>query len=254
MKSFSIPLKVSGEGKNAEKRFEMKALIDSGAQGKFLNKDFALRNKIALNKLNSPITVYNVDSTKNNSGKIEYSTWLKVKVDDKEMNTRFLVTDIGKEDMILGLPWLKQYNPVIDWDKGTMDISNVKLSKTFGEVLQRSIELSRMEILPWTPETEPPHIAYFNALVEEVNMTTELLLAKLAKPTPEPIENLDILVPNLNEPSLESTIEEIIDQIKPANINDNPTLSDNDIDTSFLYDDMPNLEPADEDHEHTDAE
>ena len=96
----------------------MNALIDSGARGKFLNKDFALQNKIALNKLNNPITVYNVDGTKNNSGKIEYSTWLKVKVDDKEMNTRFLVTDISKETMILGLPWLKQYNPVINWDKG----------------------------------------------------------------------------------------------------------------------------------------
>ena len=137
------------------------------------------------------------------------------------MNTRFLVTDIGKEDMILGLPWLKQYNPVIDWDKGTMDISNVKLSKTFGEVFQRSVELSRMEVLPWTPKLEPPHATYFNTLVEEINMTTELLLAKLAEPTPEPI---------LNEPSLESTIEEIIDQIEPAKTNDDP-----------IYDDMPNL-------------
>ena len=59
-----------------------------------------------------------------------------------------------------------------------------------------------MEILSWTPETKPSHVAYFEALVEEVNLTTELLLAKLAKPTPEPIENPDVLVPNLNEPSL----------------------------------------------------
>ena len=59
-----------------------------------------------------------------------------MKINDKEMNTRFLVTDIGKETMILGLPWLKQYNPIINWDKGTMDISNVKLLKTFEEVFQ----------------------------------------------------------------------------------------------------------------------
>ena len=141
MKFFSILLKVTGEGKNAEKQFKINALIDSGAQGKFLNKEFALRNRIVLNKLNNPITVYNVDGTKNNSGKIEYSTWLKMKIDNKEMNTRFLVTDIGKETIILRLPWLKQYNPIIDWDKGTMDISNVKLSKTFGEVFQWSVEL-----------------------------------------------------------------------------------------------------------------
>ena len=230
MKSFSIPLKVTGEGKNAEKQFEMKALIDSGAQGKFLNKEFALRNKIALNKLNNPITVYNVDGTKNNSGKIEYSTWLKVKVDDKEMNTRFLITN--------------QYNPVIDWDKRTMDISNVKLSKTFGEVFQWSVELSQMEVLPWIPETKPLSTAYFDALVEEVNMTTELLLANLTKLTPKPVEILNTSIPVLNKPSLVSLIGGVIDRVKLAKTNDKLTPDNDDIDTFSLYDDMPNLESA----------
>ena len=176
-----------------------------------------------------------------------------MKVDDKEMNTRFLVTDIGKETMILWLPWLKQYNPIIDWDKGTMDISNVRLSKTFGEVFQRSIELSRMEVLPWTPEVKSFSTTYFDALVEEVNMTTKLLLANLTELTPKSVENLNTFVPILNKPSLESLIEEVIDQVELAKTNNKLTPDNNDIDTSLLYDDMPNLEFADDDHEYMDT-
>jgi len=37
-KSFSVPLLVSGEGRNADRRFEMNALIDSGAGGLSLTK------------------------------------------------------------------------------------------------------------------------------------------------------------------------------------------------------------------------
>jgi len=32
----------------------------------------------------------------------------------------FLITDIGPEDIILGLPWLRHHNPNIDWKKGTL--------------------------------------------------------------------------------------------------------------------------------------
>ena len=90
-----------------------------------------------------------------------------------------------------------------------MDISNMKLSKTFGEVFQRSVELSQMEVLPWTPETKPFSTAYFDALVEEANLTIKLLLANLSKPTPEPVKELNTFVPVLDEPSLEFLIEEM---------------------------------------------
>ncbi|THH05058.1 hypothetical protein EW145_g5082 [Phellinidium pouzarii] len=33
-----------------------------------------------------------------------------------------LVTSLGKEDIILGLPWLKQRNPIINWKEGTISI------------------------------------------------------------------------------------------------------------------------------------
>ena len=59
-----------------------------------------------------------------------------------------------------------------------------------------------MEILSWIPKMKSLSTTYFDALVEEVNMTTELLLANLTKLTPKPIENLNTFVPVLDKPSL----------------------------------------------------
>jgi hypothetical protein len=34
----------------------------------------------------------------------------------------FLVTDLGPEELVLGLPWLQKVNPEIDWSSGTLNI------------------------------------------------------------------------------------------------------------------------------------
>ena len=36
----------------------------------------------------------------------------------------FLVMELGPEDVVLGLPWLRSTNPAIDWAKGTMKVEN----------------------------------------------------------------------------------------------------------------------------------
>ena len=54
--------------------------------------------------------------------------------------------------MILGLPWLEEYNPKIDWDLRTIDITSVLPKTTFGKILRRTIKLSKMEILIHTPK------------------------------------------------------------------------------------------------------
>ena len=71
----------------------------------------------------------------------------------KKISTRFLATGLGKEKMILGLPWLKQYNPKIDWNTGTIDIDSIQVKTTFDSMLLRSIELARMEVI--TPRPKP---------------------------------------------------------------------------------------------------
>jgi hypothetical protein len=40
---------------------------------------------------------------------------------------RFLITDIGREDVLLGYPWLSMYEPRFSWKHGTIDESNLPI-------------------------------------------------------------------------------------------------------------------------------
>ena len=151
-RSFIIPLRVTGDGKNADQDFISKTLIDCRAQESFIDKKLALKKGIALTKLKTPVTPINVDGTENRSGKIEYVTWLNLHFDNIKMVTRLLVTDLGKEQIILGLPWLQEYNPIIDWTKGTIEIPSSKPTRSFEKMILRSLKIARAEIIPLAPE------------------------------------------------------------------------------------------------------
>jgi len=125
----------------------MNALIDSGAGGTFIDKKFTEQNGIALIPIEKKIQIFNADGTKNNSGTIEHCIWLKIQMGKKKISTRFLVTELGKDKMILGLPWLKQYNPKIDWNTGKVDIDSIHMENTFSRMFMRSVELARMEVI-----------------------------------------------------------------------------------------------------------
>ena len=125
-RSFIIPLRVTRDGKNTDQDFISKTLIDCGAQGRFIDRKLALKKGIALTRLKTPVIPINVDRTENRSGKIEYITWLNLYFNNIKMVTRLLVTNLGKEQIILGLPWLQEYNPIINWTKGTIEIPSSK--------------------------------------------------------------------------------------------------------------------------------
>ncbi len=48
-------------------------------------------------------------------------TTFKVKYQGKETCHKFLIADIGEDDIILEYPFFKGTNPNINWTKGTMD-------------------------------------------------------------------------------------------------------------------------------------
>ena len=90
------------------------AMIDSGATGLFLVRGFVEKNRVTLTPLRQPLTIYNIDGTHNEDGSITHFACLKLRVDNQESWHDFLVTNLGGEDVILGLPWLKQVNPEVD--------------------------------------------------------------------------------------------------------------------------------------------
>jgi hypothetical protein len=65
--------------------------------------------------------VHNVNGTLNQAGEIMHFCILKTKLGQKEKAQKFYITDLGKDWIILGYPWLEDYNPWIDWTKETVE-------------------------------------------------------------------------------------------------------------------------------------
>ena len=92
-----------------------KALIDSGATDNFIHPAFAKRLGLAMTPLEKPKQIYNIDNTSNKAGSITHSLKLKVTTKGIDKIMRFLVTDIGNEDILLGYPWLATFKPKFGW-------------------------------------------------------------------------------------------------------------------------------------------
>jgi len=63
-KSISVLITLH-ESQKDRKPVELKALLDSGAGGLFIDENFAIRNGFVLHELPKPLNAYNVDGTKN---------------------------------------------------------------------------------------------------------------------------------------------------------------------------------------------
>jgi len=82
----------------------VKALLDSGVTGIFMDKKMAAKHGFRLQKLERPVAVRNVDGM-DNSGRaithqVEVNMYYKSHVERIRMN----VCELGKTDVILGIP------------------------------------------------------------------------------------------------------------------------------------------------------
>ena len=114
---------------DGKKIIETKALIDSGAQGAFIDERFAKEHRFLLLRLKKEIPISNVDETLNRNGPIRYLTRLPIKIDGNIISTEFFISHLGKENVILGLPWLGIVNPIIDWSEKTLKIDPERIKK-----------------------------------------------------------------------------------------------------------------------------
>ena len=96
----------------------VKALLNSGAIGLFMRKRCAQRGGFRLIKLDKPIQVRNVDGTENSGGAIIHEVEVNIYFKGHVERVRMDICNLGKMEVILGMPWLQAHNPEIDWEKG----------------------------------------------------------------------------------------------------------------------------------------
>jgi len=111
-------LKVGLEKLESHEGVAVKALLDSGVTGLFMDTTFAKEKRFKMEKLKKPLLVRNVDGTTNVGGaithQVKYNMFFKRHVE----RARIDIYNLEKIELILGMPWLAAYNPEIDWEKG----------------------------------------------------------------------------------------------------------------------------------------
>jgi len=116
-------LKVGLEKLESHEGIAVKALLDSRATGLFMDMTFAKEKGFKIEKLKKPLLVRNVDGMANAEGaithQVEYNIFFKRHMERARMD----VCNLGKTELILGIPWLAAHNPEIDWEKGEVKMT-----------------------------------------------------------------------------------------------------------------------------------
>jgi hypothetical protein len=110
-----IPIK--WEGRTA------KAMVDSGATGNFISAEWVYQHQIQTQRKNQPyyLTVADGSEMPTNEGRVALETKpLRVVSQQHHMTITFDVLRLATYDIILGMPWLRQHNPQINWIRGTL--------------------------------------------------------------------------------------------------------------------------------------
>jgi hypothetical protein len=110
------------------KRINMEALLDSGATGMFMDPSFVKKHRLQTKPLTEPVRVKNVDGTWNKGGDITQQIEMNMELGGHEERVTFEIAKIGSVGLIVGMTWLQQHNPEIDWATGEVDLSRCPLS------------------------------------------------------------------------------------------------------------------------------
>ncbi|CAK5279621.1 unnamed protein product [Mycena citricolor] len=101
----------------------VKALLDSGCSTCCINTDYVQAEKLDIQELPQPIVARNADNTVNISGRITHYVDLRMRIGPHVETRTFLLTCLGKAQIFIGLDWLMEHNPEVDWQEQTMKFS-----------------------------------------------------------------------------------------------------------------------------------
>jgi len=128
----------------------VKALLDSGATGSFIDRDFIRSKGINTWTLSCNIPVFNVNGSSNEAGQISEVVDILLRYKTHSERMLLAVSGLGKQSLILGYNWLKDHNPKIDWEKGEVEMTHCPLRCEGGRALwkeqtcQKRIELQAL--------------------------------------------------------------------------------------------------------------
>ena len=116
-------------------------LVDSGATDNFIHPKLLRRLGLGSQPLERPRKIWNIDGTTNKACALTHCIDLEVRTGNRQEVMKFLVTDLGGEDSILGYPWLSTFELKFKWRDASINTS-------FLPIIIRSIDWRNSQIKP----------------------------------------------------------------------------------------------------------
>jgi len=119
--SITFPIEISTT--DTSEVHSVKVLLDSGATGNFIDKDFICTKGISTQNVSCPIPVFNMDGSPNKAGQI--SEVVDIVLHYKTHSERMLlaISNLRKQSMIFGYTWLKDHNLEVNWQTGEVQMN-----------------------------------------------------------------------------------------------------------------------------------
>src|SRR4029079_843666 len=95
-------------------------MIDSGSTGNFIENSYVNSNRLGKWKLKVPESVRLADGTMHKC--THYST-VNIRMGIVKHLIHLNIMPLKAANVILGIPWLQQYEPTIDWKSGSVSVS-----------------------------------------------------------------------------------------------------------------------------------
>ena len=119
--SIILPIEISTT--DTSEVHSIKALLDSGATGNFIDKDFVCMKGISTWNVSCPIPVFNMDGSPNEAGQISKVVDVVLCYKTHSERPLLAISNLGKQSMILSYTWLKDHNPEVNWQTGEVQMN-----------------------------------------------------------------------------------------------------------------------------------
>ena len=114
---------LSGYIGNSPKVIGIKALFDSGADVTIINQRVVDKYQLPIKPLLNSIRFRNADGSTNAVGTVTHKLDANFIVQEHSLPTTFYIADLGRNNALSRMPWIQQYNPIVDWVNGTFQFN-----------------------------------------------------------------------------------------------------------------------------------
>jgi len=101
----------------------IKVLLNSGAMEMFIDRKTTAKYGFRLQRLERPVRVKNINGIYNSGEVIIHQIRVNVYYQSHIERMRMNVCNLGRTEVILGIPWLAAHNPEINWETGEVKMT-----------------------------------------------------------------------------------------------------------------------------------